>query len=187
MNEMEKNELIVKMVTTTAAVAGKIVDDWGMDIYVEAFLNFNDDQFQKAMVFMREAYRDQRLPKITEIERFATGKLPKDEEAVHVADLIAKAIVSYGLPNMEEAKAFMGELAWEVVQQTGGWATACALESNRDLQVAKSQWKLTAKSVQLRALGGSLHLTPTLNKPIGSERGLSPASKLIESMFDRRN
>jgi hypothetical protein len=181
MIDEKKAERIVSAVSACAEVAQRVVNDFGMDLWLESFLALSDEHFDRGMQFLRVCYKEQRLPKITDVECFARGELGGEDEAALVSDLIASAIIKFGLPNLEAAKNFMGELAWEVVQSVGGWSTVCAVESNKDLQIAKSQWRQTAKHVKQRALGGFLSSTPNLPKP--PAKGLVSAADLITRML----
>jgi len=67
-----------------------------------------------------------------------------------IAGQIIDAIKSYGLPNLEDAKINLGELAWRVVELFGGWQQLCQIQNNelntvraqlRDLSLAVSTEK----------------------------------------------
>ena len=159
-----KSEKAIKAVTACAAVAGKSIDEFAMDIWVEAFLAFNKEELERALGFMRGCYREARLPTINEVECFAKQKLSAQEEAQRSVDLIAESIVKFGYTNPESAKNYIGELGWQLVQELGGWNNLCAIESFKELEYAKIGWRKTAEILHKRASLGVIDYKPKLTE-----------------------
>lgn len=160
-----RNVKIIKIVTACANVANKQIDDFGMDIWVESMMNMTDEEFDRALEFLRTCYREQRLPKITDVESYAKQQLAGEEESQRAVDLIAEAIIRYGYTNPDRAKAYIGEFGWKLVSEIGGWTNICSIESMRDLDFAKTSWLKTAKILHKRAALGIIDKKPELPKP----------------------
>lgn len=64
-----------------------------------------------------------------------------------IAQRIGEAIGKFGEPWEREARDFLGETAWTVVQRIGGWPNVCSIPTLKDLQIAQTQWRSIAQVV----------------------------------------
>lgn len=56
---------------------------------------------------------------------YLNPELSSDAKAIEVANRIRAAIGKFGWPNPNDARAYIGELGWKVVERAGGWAYLC--------------------------------------------------------------
>lgn len=99
-------------------------------------------------------------------ERVNPGENP-DHEAVEASNRIVEAISRFGFYNPTDAKAFIGELGWLVVQREGGWETLCETVMAPQLPILKAQWRELAKALYGRAKRGAIDSPPELPSPSG--------------------
>jgi hypothetical protein len=94
-----------------------------------------------------------------------------------VAGWIMSAVLKFGSYRVQEAKAFMGEIAWEVVKLQGGWASICALDTE-DLKAEQPRWRDIAMSVNKRSKLGTLNQAPTFS-------GISENAKSVTNLIQQ--
>lgn len=181
MNTLEKEALLIKAVTATAKAAGKDVDDWGMDVWVDALSSVDDDAFARSLAFLRAQYKAQRLPSVKEVENAAHQRPADKNDRLEAVARICAAIRSHGRYNVEDARIFVGELGWAIVKRFGGWAAICDVESEKDLAVMRAQMIQLGESVQERASLGVLNEAPRL--PDSAMNGLTSSARLLTAML----
>ncbi len=113
---------------------------------------------------MREA---RRFPTIAEIEEAMGIKGISDaSRAAEAAARIEGAIVKFGSAGGHEKfkrqQEYMGELAWLVVERSGGYQHLCDTVDNDNLSTMKAQWRGVATALCDSSRAGSLDLAPVL-------------------------
>lgn len=104
------------------------------------------------------------FPTLSEIIAEIKPELSADDNAAEVGALIWSCISKFGRYSPEEARLYMGELAWEVASRMGSWEDICnAKESERGIFVAQA--RELAKTVSKRAKLGLLDERPSLPQP----------------------
>jgi hypothetical protein len=94
-----------------------------------------------------------------------------------VAGWIMSAVLKFGSYRVQEAKTFMGEIAWEVVKLQGGWSSICALDTE-DLKAEQPRWRDLAISVNKRSKLGKLNQAPSFS-------GISESSKTVSNLIQQ--
>jgi hypothetical protein len=91
-----------------------------------------------------------KFPLPSQLREIAKGN---DEDFALEASLkIIKSVSRYGYPNPTEARAFIGELGWSVVQAYGGWTTVCQIiDSPEKIGIIQSQFKKSAQMMLSRS------------------------------------
>lgn len=69
-----------------------------------------------------------------------------EDQAEEAAGKIHQAIVKFGWARPEEARGFMGEIAWHVVGRCGGWQKLCEATYDDQIPILKAQWRKAAAS-----------------------------------------
>lgn len=176
-------DLLVRALKATATQAGTQLDDWGTEIYLEELASL---PLSNVLAVLRTGFTSRKFPSVDDIVAEVTGRTTPQETAQEVADRIADAIGRIGYYRSEDARAAIGELGWEVVQQSGGWRNVCAIESDKDLKIAKAGWRETAKWVAQKAKAGKLDEKPALPKPSLERSGEQSASDVISNLLPFR-
>jgi len=99
------------------------------------------------------------------------------EDAVAIAGRISTAISKFGAWGPRDARQYIGEVGWEVVNMSCGWDQVCKV-SDDELGMMTAQWREKAKAILSR---GSRPL-PGLPPP-PTDRGLRLVKELSEGRF----
>jgi len=108
----------------------------------------------------------------------------RDEtDAREAASLIIQAVKKFGWPAPEDAKNFMGSLAWAVVERQGGWASICKNLNDSNLGIHQAQWRELAKSILDRSRRGETN-PPELPGGLNSCASLPEARPEIQKLLN---
>ena len=99
---------------------------------------------------------------LAQLVEMAKDRPDIESQAVQVANAIIDGVSRYGWPNGAEAKEALGELAWRVVEERGGWVNLCKNLKTSELKIAFAHFRDSAKAIQKRAQAGALHEKPTI-------------------------
>ena len=89
------------------------------------------------------------FPSIKQIRAVLDPKADPEQLAILAANAIQERIVKDGWTNPERARERMGELAWSVVQASGGWESVCRGATDQNKQTSIAQWTKLAKAKEL--------------------------------------
>lgn len=103
-----------------------------------------------------------------------------------VSGKIMTAISKFGSYNASEAKGWMGEVAWEVVQFQGGWKSLCELSSEA-IKSEQPRWRDLAMSICKRSKLGKLDEAPALPRPNQEFKSIGEIIKSIGEINDHKN
>lgn len=101
------------------------------------------------------------FPSISELAAAAGMVSDPNSEAFEAANRILEAIAKFGWNCPDEAKAFIGELGWTVVQRAGGWENVCAIPV-KQVGFIRKQYFDMALMLYNRAADGKLGIAPGL-------------------------
>lgn len=91
----------------------------------------------------------------------------ESDEAV-ATEAVARVITSvskFGYNRGGDARQFIGELGWRIVEFQGGWGHLCrSLGDSIEITTAQAQWKKLALSTLERARNGTLEKPPQIPK-----------------------
>lgn len=124
---MSPNELIElkKGIVYMAAYYGRDLKDG----VVQMMASDLEDLPYKEVAAAYQAYRrnpkNKTMPMPAEIRGMIQPIVNHDAKARDVASRIPHAITRFGHSNPEEARAYIGEVGWDIVQSSGGWSYLC--------------------------------------------------------------
>jgi hypothetical protein len=176
MNLSEIEKKITTAVVMTAKNAGKPLDDFGLDIYVECLMPLPLD---RVLVCLRDGFKTGKLPTIQDIENFATARPNETDSVQEAVARICSSISRFGSPNSDRAREFIGELGWQIVERFGGWQLVCDVPDMQALNVLRAQMIKLGASVWNRAKLG-IQSAPELPTP--ERYGLTSAGDLMKDM-----
>lgn len=96
----------------------------------------------------------------------------RDEGSI-VASEIERAIRTCGYTNPTGAKTSMSQLAWEVVERTGGWVYMCQNVEEDSLPTLKAQWRDLAMGLKKMTGKTAIQKTEVIDNPIFEFKKLS--------------
>lgn len=125
-----------------------------------------------------------RMPGIAELVSILDPKEDPETEAQEAAARIIAAISKYGPYRVKEAREYIGELGWLVVQKDGGWENVCMLETDQ-LPATRAQYRKMALTQYDRAKRGVSDTPPSLPEPPASQTGLASLGSIMQQLEDR--
>ncbi len=124
------------------------IDDVTLGMYAEDVADVPVALVEQAMKQYRRDPKNRVVPLPAQIRALAQPESqPVSNKALSVdaAARIISAIKKYGWNNPEDARKYIGELGWEVVQRQGGWMAQC--ESTDPTGVLQAQWTKLAEAI----------------------------------------
>lgn len=107
--------------------------------------------------------------------------LPVKNESDDISEAVNRAlsaVTSFGYCNSTEAKMFIGELGWQIIQGMGGWVHLCeTLGSETPEGVMRKQMLDYGETVWKRVKRGEHHEAPRLPESV---KNIFPILKSIE-------
>lgn len=158
------NQQVKKILIGLAGYYNHPLTEETLAMYAE---DLGDLSVEKIFLATKEIRRD---PKITRFplpaqirERIEPPENPEGL-AIEASNRIVEAISRFGYWRESEAKEFIGELGWLVVQRQGGWQAICENTLVTTLPTQKAQWRELAKVLYARSKSGTLDTPPALPK-----------------------
>lgn len=121
------------------------------------------------------------FPSIKAVKEILEPTVSTEGEATQAASLIVRAISEIGPYQPAKARALMGDLAWQVVLQCGGWGQICEIQ-NSELGMHRAQWRMIALGLIERARAGRLTEAPSLPSPEPRTGQLQSLSSFLENI-----
>ena len=169
-----------KMLLGMAEVYGDVFSELRLETYCNMLRDIPIHRLSQAIQEILANPNQRRMPLPAEIRARASGEVSSDQEAVLASNRIVEAMHKFGYPNPTEARRFMGELAWSVVESEGGWESLCERTTADHLPALKAQWRELAKAIQAR--GKSTGRPPEIPGPAGGiVRRLSDRFSLVRN------
>lgn len=122
MSDLKK---LKEVITLTAAYYGFNLRPEVLLMYVEDLADYPENDVIAAYQSYRKNPKNRVMPLPAQIIGLLNPELSPDAKAIEVANRIRSAIGKYGWPNPNDARAYIGELGWKVVERAGGWNYIC--------------------------------------------------------------
>ncbi|MBX9837516.1 MAG: hypothetical protein K2X69_04270 [Silvanigrellaceae bacterium] len=104
---------------------------------------------KKALFALGEIYKKAKqgymIPSIFEFEQLAESET---EPSLQIAERIVRGMQLFGAYKNEEAKEFVGELGWKVVQNNGGWQEMCYNTNIKYISLVKKDLQKQIKIIK---------------------------------------
>ena len=172
-----KAEVLIGM----AEVFGETLTDTRLKAYLKVLRQVTVEELKRAgeLILVDETLR--RFPLPAQILAVCHPALSPEEESKEVAGRIIAAVPKYGYSNQEEAKAYIGDLGWEVVKMQGGWAEMCRNMRNHMIPTLQAQYRELALTLRKKAIIGNLDRPPEL--PASRDKAqLESASNVLKKL-----
>lgn len=142
---MNKQAEIMRLVAALGEYYDKPLTPTQIAAYTEDLLCLEPGQLAQAIVTYRNDPRHDRFPLPVKLKAMIGAVVNPDDEAVQIVGRIVLAMSRIGYYRSDEAKVFIGDIGWRVVQADGGWENVCQTLTE-DLPIRKAQWRNLAKS-----------------------------------------
>lgn len=173
----EKQEFRTYLVALAGMVPGFMLKPEMIALYDEAAQKCG---YQKANIALKQiiATRNSRdpFPAIADlISLVEFNGLDAEEIAMKISGAVAK----FGNYRAADARIYLGEVAWEIIQIEGGWENVCQMLTYENMPTLQAQWRRVAQILVQRKKASRMTEIGYL-KPMGGaiEEGLK---KLLES------
>lgn len=130
-----------KEIIACSAYYERKIDDQVLNMYVDDLKDIPLNDVLFAYNKWRQNPKNMRFPFPAQIRGMLKETITDEDKARDAANRIKYAIASYGYPNSESARKYMGELAWKIVERQGGWKTICERTMNDELPFYQAQWE----------------------------------------------
>lgn len=118
------------------------------------------------------------FPSVADLKKIACREVDDMDEAVEAANRIIEAVTKFGYRKPEEAKAWMGDIAWYVVSKNSTWQDFCSSLLTKDVPMYRAQFRDLALSAIRRYKAGLLNVAPTF-KALSGNSGLARINALV--------
>jgi hypothetical protein len=140
-------------------------------LYDRALRKFGYD---RAIAAIEEAIIERRgndrMPSIGDLAGRCAPEILERDTAVEVSARIWAAIGKFGWNNSTDARDWIGEVGWYVVETNGGWSRLCGTAQEKDVGTWKAQLRDHAAAALRRHKAGVLGNAPKFGEVAGSNR-----------------
>lgn len=160
---MERIE-VIKTLIAFSEIYGRQFSKDSISLMANALMDLDGKRVLDALNKYMEDPKSRTFPMPGQIRDLVNPGV-REEDVVNMAVArICEAMSKFGSYNHEQAKAYVGELGWEIVKRDGGWLDICCTDSS-DMSIRKSQWRKIGESVYRMSAAGQLNEAPALPKP----------------------
>lgn len=177
MNQAEKARL-AQIFALYAAYYRVKLEDAVIQMYVEDLCDLSFIEVEEALRVYRKNAKNRVMPLPAMLRDMVEPQLDDDTLARDAASRIVAAVSKFGWCNGGEARGYVGELAWSVVNRNGGWSYICEnLGRGLDVGTFQAQARELAKTQIQLSRAGSLDLPPALPGPVVTRIDKKPNTK----------
>lgn len=157
-----------KLIAQVLAYYGRPIDQAVIAMYAS---DLSDLDFQKVFLAYEQFRRDAKnkfAPLPAHIREIVLGQNQVSDisQARDVAARIIGGITKFGGYQSDNAKEYIGEVGWLVVQMHGGWSYICeAMGVTLNPNQCEAQYRDHALSLMEKARAGTLDMAPLLPQP----------------------
>lgn len=178
---LEQRQQIGLVILNTARYYNRIIEKETISMMLDDLSDLSFEEILKAYKKYRLDSKNKTFPLPAQIRDLINPEATDESVGRDISAKILSAISKFGYPNAKDARAYIGEFGWGIVNKLGGWSYLC---ENRGLNLNS-----TSFIAQVRDLATDLSKHGQLaidNKilSIGKDEpvliGQTPISNLIE-------
>lgn len=179
-----------------AKLSGLVLEKEIIGLYDGAFKQIGYDKGVTAIehVILNRRSRDP-FPSIADLKRVGSREPDEMDQAVEASNRIVEAVSKFGGCNADlnapQARKFMGDIAWYVVERNGGFVNLCSQLTASTIGTFKAQFReLALSSIRRYKLGllevaPSFESLPTTTQPESMRQLVADTAKKLEVHNDR--
>lgn len=154
MNYNEQNEIAI-LLSTLSEYYGRQMARPVVMMMVEDLMEYSVDQIKMAVKKYRQDKNNTTFPIPAKLIAIMNPQTSEGSESIVAATEIINAITNFGWSNAEQAKDYLGELSWRIVETMGGWTYLCEnMGSKIQIGTFQAQARDLAKSLIERKKAG---------------------------------
>lgn len=182
MNHSEKQQLKA-LVVATAMYYSQDIPDTVLEMFVEDLEDLPFIAVAQALKDVRRDPKTIRCPLPALIRNRIQPAETDENQALAAVSRVISAVSRFGWNNAGQAREYIGELGWSLVQLDGGWMTVCETLNQDNLGTMRAQWRQLAMSQIQRAKSGTINQAPALPVSVMDGLvGLPNFQKLLQEM-----
>lgn len=176
---MTSRQAFISKFVLLAEMCGKSLSEDLVAMYEKSLsqLGYEKLSYVIEQIILERGDRDP-FPSIRTIREKVVPTPSAESEAIDAANRISEAMAKYGYGRREEAKQFIGELGWLIVQRQGGWENLCENTLTTQMPTLRAQWRELGKTLWQKAKDGTLHEAPALPESTNPEKVLKLGSTI---------
>lgn len=152
-----------KLIVATTAYYGQQFDPTVIAMFANDLADLPLERVEQALFEIRRDPKIIRFPLPAVIrDRIEPFQLSDEALAQQAVSRLVEAISRFGWNHPEDAKAYIGELGWHVVQREGGWQNICSILDQDNIGQLRAQWRDLAISSARLSRVGKLEAGPIL-------------------------
>lgn len=124
LSNIEKNQL-GQIYAATCKAYDKNLESDVLKMQIEDLADLSFHQIADALLAYRRDEKNTQWPRASKIRAIINPKQSTDTMANETASLVRSAVSKFGYPNPQDARAYIGELGWAIVERNGGWSYIC--------------------------------------------------------------
>lgn len=147
MNEKEK---FIAGLSKLGELTKTDLNDWTMEAYMSVFRDRWSDGIRALKIAFMKIRSNHAMPSAFDLLEFI-GEAPppaptQRDKASEMSGAILNTIGKFGGYRAREARIFLGEAIWRVVENMGGWETLCMMEID-DMPTWRAQIRDAAEGI----------------------------------------
>lgn len=146
----EERKSVQRMYVVLSEVYNRSLSEAAISFLADSLMDLDGQKVITAMKSCISNPETKGFPMPGQIRAMVSPQVSNEQLAVEASNKIVEAMSKFGYTQPEKARAFMGEIAWEVVQREGGWQSLCERTTNDELPILKAQWRSLAAVVSIR-------------------------------------
>lgn len=118
---------LAKAILLTAAYYGREISEAVLKMYLRDLSDLDETKCILAYDAWRKMPENRTFPLPAQIREMLnpTISLTNEQKAADIAGRLVGAVSKFGYANAQEAREFIGEVGWQIVELRGGWNFIC--------------------------------------------------------------
>lgn len=167
-NEATPKQKFLTLLAQMARITGTELRKDTIQTYDEALRGYGYDSVCETLSrILGGLHQRSPFPSLDEICRILKPETNPAAEALEAAGRICEAISRIGPYQSERFREHVGELAWRVVELSGGCQEVCQIHS-KDIAIHRAQWTKLAEAQLIRVAAGLQGVRPALQGKVQS-------------------
>lgn len=188
MNQDER-DIFGKTLTAVAFLYGHEFPKERASMFITALCDFIPatlDEYLKALRRYTEDSKNRNFPNPSQLRPYLRPELSIEAKANEAAYRIRSAITKFGWAQPIEAKEYMGDLGWTIVERSGGWQHLCQNHGvDIDPLIFHAQARESAKAIIESAALGQFDRPISIDSSETRKNGLLKGGDIAQALIER--
>ena len=142
------NQKSKAMLVQLGIIFSKQVNELMIKLYESALEDLGDREIEIALVEWLKTKN--RFPTPADVRDVSRPEMTDKNIGIEISSRIIQAISKFGSHQSSNAKYFLGELGWQVVERQGGWQNLCSEVNEKNRSIVQAQMRDLAETLSIR-------------------------------------